>query len=131
MNLSFVAAFAALKVSFPGACPGKDDISYFYEETTSSLRAACETCMEGIHVRRHGSLPCMPPFFSPCSSFVILLFFALLLDDDTYRRTLKAVGVSEAVFDISLIREVEQLGAVAENYKRRRLYSRLGHIVEL
>ena len=24
MNPSFVAAFAALKVSFPGACPGKD-----------------------------------------------------------------------------------------------------------
>ena len=24
MNLVFVAAFAALKVSFPGACPGKD-----------------------------------------------------------------------------------------------------------
>ena len=24
VNLSFVAAFAALKVSFPGACPGKD-----------------------------------------------------------------------------------------------------------
>ena len=23
---TFVAAFAALKVSFPGACPGKDDI---------------------------------------------------------------------------------------------------------
>ena len=26
VNPSFVAAFAALKVSFPGACPGKDDI---------------------------------------------------------------------------------------------------------
>ena len=26
VNLVFVAAFAALKVSFPGACPGKDDI---------------------------------------------------------------------------------------------------------
>ena len=24
VNLSFIAAFAALKVSFPGACPGKD-----------------------------------------------------------------------------------------------------------
>ena len=24
VNLSFVAAFAALRVSFPGACPGKD-----------------------------------------------------------------------------------------------------------
>ena len=24
VNLVFVAAFAALKVSFPGACPGKD-----------------------------------------------------------------------------------------------------------
>ena len=71
------------------------------------------------------------PVFSPCSSFVILLFFALLLDDYPYRRTLKAVGVSEAVFDISLIREVEQLGAVAENHKRRRLYSRLGHIIQL
>ena len=34
-----VAAFAALKVSFPGACPGKDDF-YFDEETTSSLRVA-------------------------------------------------------------------------------------------
>ena len=25
VNLSFIAAFAALKVSFPGACPGKDE----------------------------------------------------------------------------------------------------------
>ena len=25
---SFVAAFAALKVSFPGACPGKDDLLF-------------------------------------------------------------------------------------------------------
>ena len=72
------------------------------------------------------------PRFLPANlSFVILLFFALLLDDYPYRRTLKAVGVSEAVFDISLIREVEQLGAVAENHKRRRLYSRLGHIIQL
>ena len=44
-----VAAFAALRVSFPGAWPGKDDISYFYEETTFSLRAAREAYMEGIH----------------------------------------------------------------------------------
>ena len=29
MNLSFVAAFAALKVSFPGACPGKDEFITF------------------------------------------------------------------------------------------------------
>ena len=33
VNLVFVAAFAALKVSFPGACPGKDDF-YFDEEIT-------------------------------------------------------------------------------------------------
>ena len=32
---TFVAAFAALKVSFPGACPGKDDF-YFDEETTGN-----------------------------------------------------------------------------------------------
>ena len=32
-----VAAFAALKVSFPGACPGKDDL-YFDEETTGKAR---------------------------------------------------------------------------------------------
>ena len=38
MNLVFVAAFAALGVSFPGACPGKDGISYLDEETTSSRR---------------------------------------------------------------------------------------------
>ena len=47
-----VAAFAALKVSFPGACPGKDDSSYFDEETTSSLRVARSNV------------------FSSCSSFV-------------------------------------------------------------
>ena len=40
---SFVAAFAALKVSFPGACPGKDDF-YFDEETTSSLRIRLLEC---------------------------------------------------------------------------------------
>ena len=28
VNLVFVAAFAALKVSFPGACPGKDDLLF-------------------------------------------------------------------------------------------------------
>ena len=39
-----VAAFAALKVSFPGACPGKDDISYFYEETTFSRRIRLLEC---------------------------------------------------------------------------------------
>ena len=39
-----VAAFAALKVSFPGACPGKDDISYFDEETTSSRRIRLLEC---------------------------------------------------------------------------------------
>ena len=38
-----VAAFAALKVSFPGACPGKDDF-YFDEETTSSLRIRLLEC---------------------------------------------------------------------------------------
>ena len=38
-----VAAFAALKVSFPGACPGKDDF-YFDEETTSSLRKSLLEC---------------------------------------------------------------------------------------
>ena len=43
VNLSFVAAFAALKVSFPGACPGKDDF-YFDEETTSSLRIRLLEC---------------------------------------------------------------------------------------
>ena len=40
---SFVAAFAALKVSFPGACPGKDDF-YFDEETTSSRRIRLLEC---------------------------------------------------------------------------------------
>ena len=93
----------------------------------------------GFQGRQAGNRPCQAaripfmyaPVFSSCSYFVILLFFALLLDDYPYRRTLKAVGVSEAVFDISLIREVEQLGAVAENHKRRRLYSRLGHIIQL
>ena len=29
VNLSFVAAFAALRVSFPGACPGKDGFFIF------------------------------------------------------------------------------------------------------
>ena len=29
VNLVFVAAFAALKVSFPGACPGKDGFFIF------------------------------------------------------------------------------------------------------
>ena len=29
VNLSFIAAFAALKVSFPGACPGKDGFITF------------------------------------------------------------------------------------------------------
>ena len=43
MNPSFVAAFAALKVSFHGACPGKDDF-YFDEETTSSLRIRLLEC---------------------------------------------------------------------------------------
>ena len=43
VNLSFVAAFAALKVSFPGACPGKDDF-YFDEETTSSRRIRLLEC---------------------------------------------------------------------------------------
>ena len=43
VNLVFVAAFAALKVSFPGACPGKDDF-YFDEETTSSLRIRLLEC---------------------------------------------------------------------------------------
>ena len=38
-----VAAFAALKVSFPGACPGKDDF-YFDEETTSSQRIRLLEC---------------------------------------------------------------------------------------
>ena len=28
VNLSFIAAFAALKVSFPGACPGKDEFLF-------------------------------------------------------------------------------------------------------
>ena len=38
-----IAAFAALKVSFPGACPGKDDF-YFDEETTSSRRIRLLEC---------------------------------------------------------------------------------------
>ena len=105
------------------------------QEYKSIPRTTSRKSPEIAHVRRHGSLSCMP-LFSPREPlfhypFIILLFFALLLDDYPYRRTLKAVGVSEAVFDISLIREVEQLGAVAENYKRRRLYSRLGHIIQL
>ena len=43
VNPLSVAAFAALKVSFPGACPGKDDF-YFDEETTSSLRIRLLEC---------------------------------------------------------------------------------------
>ena len=43
VNPTFVAAFAALKVSFPGACPGKDDF-YFDEETTSSRRIRLLEC---------------------------------------------------------------------------------------
>ena len=34
VNLSFVAAFAALKVSFPGACPGKDGSLAYDGKTT-------------------------------------------------------------------------------------------------
>ena len=49
---SFVAAFAALKVSFPGACPGKDDISYFDEETTSSLRIRLLECFLFVQLFR-------------------------------------------------------------------------------
>ena len=36
MNLVFIAAFAALKVSFPGACPGKD-IFLLYDGDDNSL----------------------------------------------------------------------------------------------
>ena len=36
VNLVFIAAFAALKVSFPGACPGKD-IFLLYDGDDNSL----------------------------------------------------------------------------------------------
>ena len=39
VNLVFVAAFAALKVSFPGACPGKD-IFYYMTGTTTEFAHA-------------------------------------------------------------------------------------------
>ena len=51
VNLSFVAAFAALKVSFPGACPGKDDF-YFDEETTFACSQSSRSCFLFVQLFR-------------------------------------------------------------------------------
>ena len=45
-----VAAFAALKVSFPGACPGKDGSLILTKRQHPRCAYACEAYMEGIHV---------------------------------------------------------------------------------
>ena len=50
VNLVFVAAFAALKVSFPGACPGKDGSLILTKRQHPHGAYACEAYMEGIHV---------------------------------------------------------------------------------
>ena len=57
VNLSFVAAFAALKVSFPGACPGKDGSLILTKRQHSPVRKA------HAHV------------FSSCNSFVLKVRF--------------------------------------------------------
>ena len=57
VNLSFVAAFAALKVSFPGACPGKDGFFILTKRQHSPVRKA------HAHV------------FSSCNSFVLKVRF--------------------------------------------------------
>ncbi|MDD7670540.1 MAG: hypothetical protein PT943_04715 [Ruminococcus sp.] len=43
---NFVAAFAALKVSFPGVCPGKD-VFYFDEETTGKACSLLALLFQG------------------------------------------------------------------------------------
>ena len=57
VNLVFIAAFAALKVSFPGACPGKDGFFILTKRQHSPVRKA------HAHV------------FSSCYSFVLKVRF--------------------------------------------------------
>ena len=61
----------------------------------------------------------------------ISLFITLLPDYELYRRSLKSESVAQAVFDISSVREMEELLAVTEYDKRRRTYRSLRHIVYL
>ena len=67
-------------------------------------------------------------FLAPLNSLGV---FALLLDYQAYRSAREVERFSEAVFDITLIREVEQLGVVTEKHKGRRGDARLSHIVNL
>ena len=46
------------------------------------------------------------------------------------RRTLKAEYRTDLVFDVALIREMEQLTGVAENYKTGRFDAGLGHVID-
>ncbi len=54
---------------------------------------------------------------------------ALFADYELYGRSGKAEGVAQTVFDISLVGEVEQFGAVAEDDKCRRCDRGLRHVV--
>ncbi len=112
-----VAAFAALRVSFPGACPGKDDISYFYEETTFSLRAAREAYMEGIHVG-FGRRICTDASSKPlpiATRIVCGLFIALA----QIRRSKLRCTCHGAIFERVLVRRTQEYKSIPRTTSRK------------
>ena len=60
-----------------------------------------------------------------------VLLIAFLPDGDPDRSALQAEDFTDLVFQIALIREVEQAGIVAENNEVGGLGAGLGHVVDL
>ena len=60
----------------------------------------------------------------------LALVFSSLAHNDLYRSTGKTEGLPYLVLDIPLVREVEKVGTVTENNKRRRLCRSLGNVIE-
>ena len=61
----------------------------------------------------------------------LFLLVALLADGDADRGSLQAKHLTNLVFQIPLIGEVEKAGIITENDEVRRLGAGLGHIVDL
>ena len=62
---------------------------------------------------------------------LFLIILTALTDDDLYRRTRESEGLAQAVFDISLIGEMEELGVVTEDNEGGGRNAYLSHIVDL
>ena len=116
----FTSEFAVLLLDCERYKPAAESIPQLFSKLRASVFFAA------FFLKRKRVLLRVSPY-----SFVLLIFVAAFVADNEFNgSTLKAKDFTEFIFDISLIREMEEFSIINEQHESRSLNAGLSHIID-